>query len=81
VKFHEATLAEVERAEAAGLISHREARRFWLAWLWSAPRFGGDAAMRQDIYGATHGYEALIRRRERIRRAARKVWNGKDGVE
>lgn len=67
------TLAEVEDAEVQGRISERDARRYWLAWLWGAARFGGDAEMRQDSYFMLHGYDALCKRRERVRAAVARV--------
>lgn len=58
--------AEAEREHNAGRVSARDWRRYEFAWTWSAPRFGGVAAIRQDRYASRRGYAALVKLRAKV---------------
>jgi len=67
-----ATPAEVERAQQYGLVENRRftvnaVRAFKLLWLWSAPRFGGEAGERHDDAYAKLGSRLYSNRIERAK--------------
>lgn len=51
-----------------GFISDRAWRLYQSLWVWGAARFAGQAGNRQDQFATALGFEALLRRRERIKR-------------
>lgn len=67
-----ATLQEAADMHLDGRISDRQWRRFRLAWIWGAARFGGEAGRLQERLYARGGMNALERRRVRVLEAARR---------
>lgn len=70
-----ASLSEVEDAQRYGLVDNErfteQARRAYkLLWLWSAPRFGGAAAVRHERFynkcGKVMYHSRILRARRRL---------------
>lgn len=67
-----ASLADVERAQQYGLVGNQRftedaVRAYKLLWLWSAPRFGGEAGARHDEAYTKLGGSLYSRRIERAK--------------
>jgi hypothetical protein len=67
------SLRDVGWARDSGRITDRDYKRYFRAWLWSAPRFGDWAEPRFERYYVRCGLGGLQARRERVLRALRAV--------
>jgi hypothetical protein len=73
-----ASLASVMGASQYGMVENErftpDARRaFKLLWTWSAPRFSGEAGLKQDRAYARLGSAGLARRMQRARQFAERL--------
>lgn len=75
-----ASLAEVLNTSSVGLIGNerfteRAVQVFTWLWTWSAPRFGGQAGVKQERVFQRGGTLALERRYRRVARIIRRLRN------
>lgn len=60
------TLDQARARYASGAMAEQDFRWYMFIWCWAAPRFSGPAARAQDRCYAKLGYDALLRRRQRV---------------
>lgn len=63
------TMAQAESQYRCGQMGHQVFEAFCRVWEWAAPRHGGIASIRHDVFWNQHGKAAYYRRINRVRAA------------
>ena len=63
------TMEQAENSLHTGTITQRDFDRFWLAFVWCAPRYSIEYGHKQAAYCRKHGLTATHNRINRVRKA------------